>query len=401
MLIAFFNTLRAARIPVSVGEFLTLLQALRAGVLDGADELGAGPGIEKFYVLARTVLVKDEAHYDKFDRAFAAYVHGSAQASEALAGPHALPADWLRKQIEAELSPEQRAALQALGWDELMETLRQRLQEQHDRHQGGSRMIGTGGTSPFGAFGVNPRGIRIGQDTGRERSAVKVWDQRGWRDFDDQRELGTRNLKVALRRLRRFVREGAAEELDLPGTIHHTAAQAGLLDIRLVPQRRNQVKLLLLMDVGGTMDPHVQQVEQLFSAARSEFRHLDFYYFHNCIYEHVWKHNSRRRSEQTETLALTRKYPRDWRLVFVGDATMSPYELLQPGGSVEHHNAEPGAAWLQRLVQAFPKSVWLNPEPAGVWPYRQSIGLVQQLMGQRMHSLTLAGLDSAMRWLSR
>jgi len=279
--------------------------------------------------------------------------------------------------------------------------LRQRLQEQHERHQGGNRMIGTGGTSPFGAYGVNPRGIRIGQGESRERSAVKVWDQRAFRDYDDQRELGTRNLKVALRRLRRFVREGAAEELDLPGTIHHTAAQAGLLDIRLRPERRNQVKLLLLMDVGGTMDPHVQQVEQLFSAARSEFKHLEFYYFHNCVYEHVWKDNARRRSAKTETLELTRKYPRDWRLVFVGDATMSPYEILQAGGSVEHHNPEPGAVWLQRLVQAFPKSVWLNPEPAGVWPYRQSIGLVQQIMGQRMHPLTLAGLDGAMRWLSK
>jgi uncharacterized protein with von Willebrand factor type A (vWA) domain len=398
MLIAFFHTLRAARLPVSVGEFLALLQALQAGVLDSDDAFGAGPGLEKFYVLARTTLVKDELHYDKFDRAFAAYFKGVEQQAE-----HAreLPADWLRRTLEAELSPEQKAALAAMDWDELMRTLQQRLQEQHERHAGGSKMIGTGGSSPFGAYGYNPQGIRIGQAEGRQGRAVKVWDQRAWRDYDDQRELGTRNIKVALRRLRRYAREGAAVELDLGGTIQSTAANAGLLDIKMVPERHNKVKLLLLMDVGGSMDEHVQRVEELFSAARSEFKHLEFFYFHNCVYEHVWKHNQRRRSEKTETLELLRKYNRDWRLVLVGDATMSPYEILQPGGSVEHHNAEPGAVWLQRLTQAFPKSVWINPEPQGVWPYRQSIALVQQLLGQRMHPLTLGGLEGAMRWLSQ
>lgn len=400
MLIQFFHTLRAAGLPVSVGEFLSLLQALRSGVLDGEDALGTGPGVDKLYHLARLALVKDESLFDRYDRAFAAYFRAATTQAEGI-GARALPEDWLRRMLELELSPEQRAALRKMDWEELMRTLRERLEQQHARHQGGSRMIGTAGTSPFGAWGVNPQGIRIGQDGSRERSAVKVWAQRSYRDYDGERELGTRQLKVALRRLRRFAREGAAEELDLPDTIRSTAARAGLLDIKLVPERHNRVKLLLLMDVGGTMDEHVQRVEELFSAARSEFKHLAFYYFHNCVYEQVWKDNRRRRSERTDTAELLRTYNRDWRLVFVGDATMSPYEVLQPGGSVEHHNPEPGAAWLQRLVQAFPKSVWINPEPAGVWPYRQSIGLVQQIIGQRMHPLTLAGLDSAMRWLSK
>lgn len=400
MLIQFFHTLRAAGLPVSVGEFLSLLQALRSGVLEGDDALGSGPSVDKLYHLARTVLVKDESLFDRFDRAFAAYFHAVGAEAAALQ-ERTLPADWLRHMLTLELSPEQRAAIEKMDWDELMRTLRERLEQQRARHQGGSRMIGTAGTSPFGAWGFNPQGIRIGQDTSRERSAVKVWDQRHYRDYDAQRELGTRQLKVALRRLRRFAREGAAEELDLPDTIRSTAARAGLLDIKLVPERRNRVKLLLLMDVGGTMDEHVQRVEELFSAARSEFKHMAFYYFHNCVYEQVWKDNHRRRSERTDTAELLRTYDREWRLVFVGDATMSPYEILQRGGSVEHHNEEPGAVWLQRLVQAYPRSVWINPEPAGVWPYRQSIALVQQILGQRMHPLTLAGLDGAMRWLSK
>ena len=390
MLISFFFTLRAAKLPVSVREFLVLLEALRAEVI--------GPSVDDFYVLARTVLVKNESHYDKFDRAFAAYFKGVEMLTDF---GHDIPLEWLRKTLELELSPEQKAALQKMGWDELMETLKKRLEEQKERHEGGSKWIGTGGTSPFGAYGVNPQGIRIGQAGGRNRSAVKVWDQRAYRDYDDSLELGTRNIKVALRRLRRFAREGAAEELDLDHTIHATAANAGMLDIRMVPERHNKVKVLLLMDVGGTMDEHVHRAEELFSAARSEFKHLEFYYFHNCVYDFMWKNNRRRFSEKFSTYDVIRKYNKDYRLIFIGDATMSPYEIVQPGGSVEYQNEETGAEWLQRLTHAFPKHAWINPEPQGVWQYRQSIALIQQLMGQRMFPLTLPGLASAMRLLSK
>ncbi|MCE2917272.1 MAG: VWA domain-containing protein [Rubrivivax sp.] len=390
MLTDFFFTLRAARLPVSVKEYLALLEALRAGVI--------GPSVDEFYVLARTVLVKDEAHYDKYDRAFAAYFKGVEMLTDFT---REIPLEWLRKTLELELSPEDKAAIEAMGWDELMKTLQERLAEQKDRHQGGNRMIGTGGTSPFGAYGYNPQGVRIGQAGGRNKSAVKVWDQRAYADYDDNRDLGTRNIKVALRRLRRFAREGAAEELDLDDTIHATAANAGLLDIKLVPERHNKVKVLLLMDVGGTMDEHIHRVEELFSAAKSEFKHLEFFYFHNCVYDFVWKNNRRRFSEKTATVDLLHKFNKDWKLVFVGDATMSPYEILQPGGSVEYNNEEPGAEWLARLTQTFPKFVWINPEPQGVWEYRQSIAIVRQLMGQRMFPLTLAGLEGAMRQLNQ
>jgi len=395
MLIPFFYTLRAARLPVSVKEYLTLLEALQAGVLDAE---GGGPTVERFYVLARTTLVKDEAHFDKFDRAFSAYFKGVELLSEAA---RELPEDWLRKHLELELSPEQKAQLEALGWNELMDTLRKRLEEQHERHEGGSKWIGTGGTSPFGAYGYNPQGIRIGQDRSRHKSAVKVWDQRAFRDYDDNVDLGTRNIKVALRRLRRFAREGSELELDLDDTIHKTAANAGMLDIRLVPERHNKVKVLLLMDVGGTMDEHIHRVEELFSAAKSEFKHLEFYYFHNCVYDFVWKNNQRRYSEKTPTWELIRKYNKDYKLIFVGDATMSPYEILQPGGSVEYNNEEPGAEWLQRLINAYPNFAWINPEPLGVWPYRQSIALIQQILQQRMFPLSLSGLEAAMRMLSK
>jgi len=393
MLIDFFQTLRAARLPVSVREFLVLLEALQAGVLDD-DE---GPTIDRFYVLARTLLVKDEAHFDRFDQAFAACVQGQAASP---APTPALPEDWLRQTMERTLSAEERARLQALDWDTLMETLKQRLAEQKERHEGGSKWIGTGGTSPFGHGGHNPRGIRIG-GPGRERSAVKVWEERVFRDHDDTVELGTRNLKVALRRLRRFAREGARTELDLQGTIRATAARAGLLELSLVPERHNTIKVLLLMDVGGSMDDHVARVAELFSAARSEFKHLEFFYFHNCVYDHVWKHNQRRHTEKVATWDLIRKYNKDWKLILIGDATMSPYEITQTGGSVEFHNPEPGAEWLQRLTQAFPKSVWINPEPQDLWPYRQSIDLIGQLMGRRMFPLTIAGLGQAMQQLSR
>ena len=390
MLIHFFQTLRSAKLKVSVTEYLALLEALRAGVI--------GPSVDEFYVLARTILVKDEAHFDKFDRAFSAYFKGV----ELLADfTQDVPLEWLRKNLELELTPEQKAAIEKMGWDELMETLKKRFEEQKERHEGGNRMIGTGGTSPFGANGYNPQGIRIGQAGGRNKSAVKVWDQRAYKDYDDTKELGTRNIKVALRRLRRFAREGAEMELDLDGTIHHTAAQAGLLDIRMQPERHNKVKVLLLMDVGGTMDEHVHRVEELFSAAKSEFKHLEFFYFHNCVYDFVWKNNRRRFAERTATWDLIRTYNKDWKLVFVGDATMSPYEILQPGGSVEYNNEEPGAEWMQRLTQAFPRHAWINPEPQGVWGYRQSIAIVQQLIGQRMFPLSLAGLEGAMRLLSK
>ncbi|WP_119154571.1 vWA domain-containing protein [Caldimonas tepidiphila] len=394
MLIDFFFTLRSARLPVSIKEYLTLLEALKCGVID--DE--GGPSVERFYHLSRLTLVKDEANFDKFDRAFSAYFQGVEQLADFT---REIPLEWLRKRLELELSPEEKAQVEKLGWDELMKRLKDLFDEQKERHEGGSKYIGTGGTSPFGAHGYNPQGIRIGQDKGRNRSAIKVWDQRQFRDYDDSVELGTRNIKVALRRLRRFAREGAAEELDLDDTIRATAANAGWLDLKMVPERHNNVKVLLLMDVGGTMDEHVHRVEELFSAARGEFKHLEFYYFHNCVYDFLWTNNRRRYSEKTPTWEVLRKYNKDWRVIFVGDATMSPYEILQPGGSVEYNNEEPGAEWLQRFTHAYPRFVWINPEPQGLWQYRQSISIIQQLTGQRMFPLTLAGLESAMRLLSK
>jgi uncharacterized protein with von Willebrand factor type A (vWA) domain len=406
MLIDFFYTLRAAKLPVSIKEFLMLLEALQAGVVgpnsgqsgpDGA-ETDSACSIDDFYYLSRTVLVKDEKHYDKFDRAFAAYFKGVEMLADFT---KEIPLEWLRKNLELELSPEDKAKIDKMGWDELMETLKKRFEEQKERHEGGSKWIGTGGTSPFGANGYNPQGIRIGQDKSRNRSAVKVWDQRAYKDYDDTQELGTRNIKVALRRLRKFARLGNAEELDLPDTIRATAANAGWLDIKMVPERHNNVKVLLLMDVGGTMDDHIQRVEEMFSAVKAEFKHLEFYYFHNCVYDFMWKNNRRRYAEKFATWDIIRKYNKDYKLIFVGDATMSPYEILQPGGSVEYTNEETGAEWLGRLTNAFPKHAWINPEPQGVWQYRQSIAIVQQLMGQRMYPLTLKGLEEAIRLLSK
>ncbi|ODU58678.1 MAG: hypothetical protein ABT02_13540 [Comamonadaceae bacterium SCN 68-20] len=395
MLIDFFYTLRAAKLPVSVKEFLSLLEALQAGVVGPhSDDAWS---LDDFYYLARTALVKDEKHFDKFDRAFAAYFKGVELVADFT---KEVPADWLRKMLERELTPEQKAAIEKMGWDELMETLKKRLEEQKGRHEGGNKWIGTGGTSPFGHGGYNPQGVRIG-GASKNRSAVKVWEQRAYRDYDDTQELGTRNIKVALRRLRKFAREGNALELDLPDTIRSTAANAGWLDIKMVPERHNNVKVLLLMDVGGTMDDHIQRVEELFSAVKSEFKHLEFYYFHNCVYDFMWKNNRRRFAEKFPTWDIIRKYNKDYKLIFVGDATMSPYEILQPGGSVEYNNEEPGAEWLQRLTHAFPKFAWINPEPQGVWQYRQSIGIIQQLMGQRMYPLSLKGLEETMRLLSK
>ncbi|WP_298435402.1 VWA domain-containing protein [Ottowia sp.] len=395
MLIDFFYTLRAAKLPVSVKEFLTLLEALQADVVGPRQPEACM--IDDFYYLARTALVKDEKHFDKFDRAFAAYFKGVEMLADFT---KEIPADWLRKVLEKELSPEEKAAIEKMGWDELMETLKKRLEEQKERHEGGSKWIGTSGTSPFGHGGYNPQGVRIG-GKGGNKSAVKVWDQRAYRDYDDSQELGTRNIKVALRRLRKFAREGNELELDLPDTIRSTAANAGWLDIRMVPERHNNVKVLLLMDVGGTMDEHIQRVEELFSAVKAEFKHLEFYYFHNCVYDFMWKNNRRRFAEKFPTWDIIRKYNKDYKLIFVGDATMSPYEILQPGGSVEYSNEEPGAEWLQRLTHAFPKFAWINPEPQGVWQYRQSIAVVQQLMGHRMYPLTLKGLEEATRMLSK
>jgi uncharacterized protein len=401
MLIDFFYTLRSAKLPVSVKEFLMLLEALDAGVVGPHSQTPEGEGawkIDDFYYLSRAVMVKDEKHYDKFDRAFAAYFKGVEMVADFSKD---IPLEWLRKTLELELSPEEKAKIEKMGWDELMETLKKRFEEQKERHEGGNKWIGTGGTSPFGANGFNPQGIRIGQEKSRNRSAVKVWDQRAYKDYDDSQELGTRNIKVALRRLRKFAREGHAEELDLQDTIHSTAANAGFLDIKMVPERHNNVKVLLLMDVGGTMDEHIGRVEELFSASKAEFKHLEFYYFHNCVYDFMWKNNRRRFAEKFPTLDIIRKYNKDYKLIFVGDATMSPYEILQPGGSVEYNNEEAGSQWIQRLTDAFPKFAWINPEPQGVWQYRQSISIIQQLVNQRMFPLTLRGLEDAMRLLTK
>ncbi|QIL71691.1 VWA domain-containing protein [Diaphorobacter sp. HDW4B] len=395
MLIDFFYTLRAGKLPVSVKEYLTLLEALEAGVVGPKSE--DGWALDDFYHLSRTILVKDEKHFDKFDRAFSAYFKGVEMIADLT---KELPLEWLRKTLERELSPEQIAAIEKMGWDELMETLKKRLEEQKERHEGGNKWIGTNGTSPFGHGGYNPQGIRIG-GPGKNKSAVKVWEQRAYKDYDDTQELGTRNIKVALRRLRKFAREGNELELDLPDTIHSTAANAGFLDIKMIPERHNNVKVLLLMDVGGTMDEHIKRVEELFSAVKTEFKHLEFYYFHNCVYDFMWKNNRRRFAEKFPTWDIIRKYNKDYKLIFVGDATMSPYEILQPGGSVEYNNDEPGAEWLQRLTHAFPKFAWINPEPQGVWEYRQSISIIQQLMGHRMYPLSLKGLEEAMRLLSK
>ncbi len=388
MLIDFFLKLKSHKLPVSIKEYLTLLEAMKAGVI--------GPSVDEFYFLSRAALVKDEANFDKFDRAFSEFWQGV----ETIPGIESqIPLEWLLKQVELTLSDEEKKQIEALGgWEKLMETLKKRLEEQKARHQGGSKWIGTGGTSPFGAYGYNPEGIRIGQDRSRNRSAVKVWDQREYRNLDDAVELGTRNIKVALRRLRRFARDGAPEEFDLEHTIDASARKA-YLDIHMRPERRNAIKVLLLLDIGGTMDDHVKLCEELFSAAKTEFKHLEYFYFHNCLYDFVWKDNRRRHSERTRTWDLLHKYGHDYKVIFVGDATMSPYEILQPGGSIEYFNEEPGAAWLKRMTDVYSKCVWLNPEPEEVWAYRQSIQIMKELMNGRMFPTTLEGLERAMRTL--
>ena len=389
MLIDFFFTLKEAKLPVSIKEFLVLLEAMQKNVISNS--------LDEFYFLSRTTLVKDEAHYDKFDQAFGLYFHGIATLFEKI---DEIPLDWLMKRMQRELTPEQQAALEKFGYDKLMDRLKELLKEQKERHEGGNKWIGTGGTSPFGNGGQNPEGIRIGGEGGN-RTAVKVWEQRAFRDYDSERELGTRNIKVALRRLRRFAREGAQDELALDDTIRATANNAGWLDLRMQAERKNKVKILMLMDVGCSMDDHIARAEELFSAAKSEFKNMEFFYFHNCVYETLWKNNRRRHAERFSTWDVIRKYPPDTKLIFVGDATMSPYEVLQPGGSVEYNNEEAGAVWLQRFTSTFPKFIWLNPEPEGLWQYRQSIAIIRQLMSNRMFPVTIEGLERGMTMLSK
>ena len=393
MLVNFFFALRAAGVPVSITEFLTLLEALQART--------AGLCAQDFYFLARACLVKDERHYDRFDRVFAEVFEGAQSAFAALLAAQ-VPAEWLQGLAGRALSEEERRAIESLGgWEKLLETLRERLREQKEAHHGGSKWIGTGGTSPFGSGGHHPEGVRFGEAGARQRRAVKVWERREYRNFDDTVELGTRNMKLALRRLRRFARQGVADQLDLDGTIEATARNAGLLELKLVPERRNAVKVLLFLDAGGSMDDHVRVCEEIFSAARCEFKHLEHFYFHNVPYEKVWKDNRRRATSAIPTLEVLRTYGHDYRAILVGDATMSLYEIVQPGGSVEHWNREAGAVWMQRLCAAFPRLVWLNPEPAERWEHTASVRILKELVGERMFPLTLQGLDSAIGELRR
>lgn len=391
MFLRLFTDLRAAKVPVTLREYLTLLEGVEAHLAEHK--------VDEFYYLARATLVKDERHLDRFDKVFAQVFKGMETLGQAIeqAG---IPEEWLRKLAEKLLTEEEKAQIEALGWDKLWETLKARLDEQKGRHRGGNKWIGTGGTSPYGAYGYNPEGIRIGQDRNRNFRAVKVWDKREFKDFDDTRELGVRNMRIALRRLRRFARTGAAEELDLDGTISETAKH-GYLDVKLRPERHNAVKVLLFLDVGGSMDWHIELAEELFSAARAEFKHFEHFYFHNCPYERVWKENRRRHEQQISTWDVLRTYPADYRLVFIGDASMSPYEIGMPGGSVEHWNEEAGEVWMERLTTKFPKSVWLNPIQQHLWSYTQSIRQIGGLMGGRMFPLTLDGLDGAMKMLAR
>ena len=391
MFLQFFTSLRDAQVPVTLREYLTLMEALDADLADQT--------VEDFYYLSRAALVKDERNLDKFDRVFGHVFKGLESTSEALAAE--IPTEWLKKLAEKYLTDEEKRMVEAMGGlDKLLEMLKKRLAEQKGRHQGGSKWIGTAGTSPFGAYGYNPEGIRIGQDQNRNFRAVKVWDRREFKDLDDQVELGNRNIKIALRRLRKFARTGAPEELDLDGTIKGTAHK-GYLDILMRPERHNAVKVLLFFDIGGSMDWHVKATEELFSAARSEFKHMEHFYFHNCLYEKVWKENRRRWDDTTPTWDVLHTYPHDYKVIFVGDASMSPYEIMAPGGSVEHYNEETGAVWMERVARTYPACVWLNPVAEKEWEYTQSIRMMRQLMGGRMYPLTLDGLDKAMRELVR
>ncbi len=390
MFLTFFANLRQAHVPVTPREYLDLMRALEGDLAERS--------VEEFYRLSRALLVKDERNLDKFDVVFASTFKGVLSVGAAVEAKE-LPEEWLRRMAERFLSPQERAEIEKLGFDKLMETLRQRLAEQKGRHQGGSKWIGTGGTSPFGAYGDHPEGVRIGQDKGRRGSAIKVWDKREFKDFDGDAEIGPRNIKLALRRLRRFAREGAAEELDLDNTIRSTADK-GYIDVQLRPERRNAVKVLLFLDVGGSMDWHVEEAEQLFSAAQSQFKRLEHFYFHNCLYESVWKNNRRRYEERTPTRELLNSYGRDYRVVFVGDASMSPYEIVSPGGSVEHLNPEPGRVWLERAIATWPRTVWINPTPEPHWAYSQSTQIIADIFQRRMFALTPDGVESAMKALA-
>lgn len=391
MFINFFYELKAARLPVTLKEYLLLMEALEADL--------ASRRVEDFYYLARAALVKDERHLDKFDQVFGHVFKGLDLMSETLEAN--IPEEWLRTVSQLHLSEEEKKQIEEMGgWDKIMDELRKRLEEQKKRHQGGSKWIGTGGTSPFGADGYNPAGIRIGQKGNRNFRAIKVWDKREFKDLDDTIEIGTRNIKVALRRLRKFARQGAAEELDLDNTIRSTAHQ-GYLDLKLRPERRNTVKVLMFFDIGGSMDWHIKNAEELFSAARAEFKHLEYYYFHNCLYDYVWKTNSRRWTEKINTWDLLHTYPSDYKVIFVGDASMSPYEIVVPGGSVEYMNEEAGTVWLQRLLDIYESAVWLNPVPAAHWQWTQSIQMINQIFENRMFPMTLEGLDDAMKELMR
>ena len=393
MFLNFFNELREAKVPVTLKEYLALMEAMDKGVIDR--------DVEDFYYLARTALVKDERNIDKFDKVFGHVFKGLDSLGDAVDAQD-LPEEWLRKMTEKFLSPEEMEEIEAMGgFEKLMETLKQRLEEQKKRHEGGNKWIGTGGTSPFGANGYNPEGVRIGQDKSRHRRATKVWDKREFKNYDDSVELGTRNIKVALKRLRKWARTGSPDELDLDATIRNTARQ-GYLDIEMRPERRNSVSVLLLMDVGGSMDPHVKVMEELFSAARSEIKNLEYYYFHNCPYEGLWKDNRRRRNDVIPTWDVLHKYPSEYKVIVVGDATMSPYEITYAGGSVEHWNEEPGGLWIQRFVEQYPNFAWLNPVKSGAWEYTGSIQLIRELIGpDRMFEMTLEGLDGAMKELGR
>ena len=391
MFVAFFHELKTAGVPVTLREYLTLMEAMEKDL--------AGRRVEDFYYLARAALVKDERNLDKFDRVFGHVFKGLELMSETLTPE--IPAAWLKRLAEKYLTEEEKRAIDAIGGlDKLLELLRQRMKEQKGRHQGGNKWIGTAGTSPFGAYGYNPEGVRIGQDESRNFRAVKIWDRREFKDLDDQVELGTRNIKIALRRLRKFARTGAPEELDLDGTIRGSAHK-GYLDILMRPERHNAVKVLLFLDVGGSMDWHVKATEELFSAARSEFKHIEYFYFHNCLYERVWKENRRRFDDTTPTWDVLHTFPHDYKVIFVGDASMSPYEVMAPGGSIEHFNEETGAIWVERMARTYPACVWLNPVAEKDWDYTQSIRIMRQLMGGRMYPLTLEGLDNAMRELAR
>lgn len=392
MLINFFMTLKQERLPVSFTELFTLLECLKQNIAFGS--------IDDFYHLARLCLVKDEKNFDKFDIAFGKYFEKVAVFDDL--SLYEIPDEWLRKQLESMLSDEEKAKIEALGGlEKLMEEFRKRMEEQEKRHQGGNKWIGTGGTSPFGAYGYNPEGIRIGQQEGRNRSAVKVWDRRNYRDLDDSVEIGTRNIKMALRRLRKFARTGAEEELDIDDTISSTAKNAGYLDIKMVPERHNAVKVLLFFDVGGSMDPHVKLCEELFSAARTEFKHLKYYYFHNFIYESVWTKSHRRHAETTSTFEIINKYSKDYKIIFVGDATMAPYEVTHVGGSIEHYNEEAGSAWIKRLTDVYNHVVWINPTPKDYWEHSYSIEVVRELVEDRMYPLSVKGLEEAMTRLTK